>query len=137
VLFTPLPNPGNARIDSGALGCWGVSHVALVRSLRLPLPKGLICVDCVENEGCIVVCILLYNIIYYCIYIILRATRIYIHNAIFHLFPLRFPPKLVLLPLKALMFKVSLADGASPLEKLSSAESTEVAGRGRVFKVIL
>ena len=58
----------------------------------------------------------------------------------FHLLPLRFPPKLVLLPLKALMFKVSFADGASLLEKLSSAESTEVAGRveeGRVFKVIL
>ena len=63
----------------------------------------------------------------------------HIHNAIFHLLPLRFPPKLVLLPLKALMFKVSFADGASLLEKLSSAEWTEVVGRGvgRVFKVIL
>jgi hypothetical protein len=55
----------------------------------------------------------------------------------FHLFPLHFPPKLVLLPLKALMFSVSFADGAPSLEKLSFEESTEVVGRGKVFKVIL
>jgi len=58
-----------------------------------------------------------------------------------HRFPLHLPPKLVLLPLKALMFKDSFADGAPLLEKLSSAVSTEVAGVGvgvgRGFKVIL
>ena len=56
-----------------------------------------------------------------------------------HLLPLRFPPKLVLLPLKALMFKENFADGAPLLEKLSSAVSTEVAGivEGKGVKVIL
>jgi len=55
MLFTPLPNPGNARIEFGATGCCGidVSQVTL-----LPLPNGLICVECVhcvENEGCIII----------------------------------------------------------------------------------
>lgn len=63
----------------------------------------------------------------------------------FHLLPLRFPPKLVLLPLKALMFKVSLEEGISPLEKVSSvdllAKGIDVVLKGsmggRLIKVIL
>jgi hypothetical protein len=57
-----------------------------------------------------------------------------------HLLPLHLPPKLVLLPLKALMFKENFADGASPLEKESSvadADATFTGCEGSLFKVIL
>lgn len=65
MLFTPLPNPGNARIEFGALGCCGidVSQVTLVFMVPPQLPNGLICVHCVhcvENEGCIIIIIIIY-----------------------------------------------------------------------------
>jgi hypothetical protein len=51
---------------------------------------------------------------------------------------LQFPPKLVLLPLKALMFKVILEEGISPLEKASSVAVAVLTGRwGSLIKVIL
>jgi hypothetical protein len=57
-----------------------------------------------------------------------------------HLLPLRFPPKLVLLPLKALMFKVSFEDGATSPEKASRVAEDVVLKEcmgGSLFKVIL
>ena len=62
-----------------------------------------------------------------------------------HLLPLHLPPKLVLLPLKALMFKESFAEGDSALWLLekSSAETGAVATAtftgwsGSLIKVIL
>ena len=62
-----------------------------------------------------------------------------------HLLPLHLPPKLVLLPLKALMFKESFAEGDSALWLLekSSAETGAVATAtftgwsGNLIKVIL
>jgi hypothetical protein len=84
---------------------------------------------------------------YYFKYIsILIFIYLFYPTLFFHLLPLRLPPKLVLLPLNALIFKVSFADGASPLEKASSADSVAkgrsiVLGEERrgslLFKVIL
>lgn len=64
-----------------------------------------------------------------------------------HLLPLHLPPKLVLLPLKALMFKESFAEGDSalPLLEKSSAETgagvythaTFTGWSGNLIKVIL
>ena len=61
-----------------------------------------------------------------------------------HLLPLRFPPKLVLLPLNALIFKESLAEGAPSLEKASSVadagaytHATFTGWSGSFIKVIL
>jgi len=63
MLFTPLLNPGNARIEFGALGCCGID-VSQVTLVALPLlPNGLICVECVhsvENEGCIIIITIIY-----------------------------------------------------------------------------
>ena len=59
MLFTPVAHIDD---DNGALGCCGGgggddSHMILVLVfvVPVPLPNGLICVDCLENEGCITI----------------------------------------------------------------------------------
>ena len=56
-MFTPVAHIDD---DNGALGCCGDddSHMTLVFVVPVPLPNGLICVECVdsvENEGCITI----------------------------------------------------------------------------------
>ena len=71
----------------------------------------------------------------------------YVTTSPLHLLPLHLPPKLVLLPLKALMFKESFAEGDSALPLLEKASSvadadadavaTFTGWSGNLIKVIL